>query len=119
MMVLLRSSILLGLTMILASILFPSSSSRRVKSSLARNSTNAPAGHPISTRTRSRSPNSTTVFDAQYTRDQLERITQKIEAIGGTTDTYDYLYDPAGRLQEVKKNDGTLSVYTYNRKVAK
>ena len=38
------------------------------------------------------------LYSAEYTRDDLGRITQKIETIGGATDTFDYSYDLAGRL---------------------
>jgi hypothetical protein len=44
------------------------------------------------------------VFSTTFTRDNLGRITQKVETIGGVTDTYDYTYDPAGQLQQVNKN---------------
>jgi YD repeat-containing protein len=30
------------------------------------------------------------------------------------TDTYDYLYDLAGRLQEVKKNGSVTATYNYD-----
>jgi len=55
-----------------------------------------------------------TVYDVQYTRDKLGRITQKAETLAGQTDTFDYLYDTAGRLREVKKNGGTLASYLYD-----
>jgi len=58
--------------------------------------------------------NATPVLAMTYTRDKLGRITQKVETIGGQTDTYDYLYDPAGRLKEVKKNGGSFAVYQYD-----
>jgi YD repeat-containing protein len=58
--------------------------------------------------------NGSAVYNATYTRDKLGRIAQKVETIGGQTDTYEYLYDPAGRLQEVKKNGGTFSTHTYD-----
>jgi RHS repeat-associated protein len=54
------------------------------------------------------------VFTADYTRDLLGRITRKIETIEGTTDTWDYTYDPAGRLQEVHRNGNRLSHYDYD-----
>jgi len=54
------------------------------------------------------------VLSVTYTRDKLGRITQKVETIQGVTDTYDYLYDLAGRLQEVKKNGGTVATYAYD-----
>jgi RHS repeat-associated protein len=54
------------------------------------------------------------LFSAQYTRDKLGRITQKIETIGGATDTYNYGYDLAGRLSQVQKNSVTTGSYTYD-----
>jgi len=58
--------------------------------------------------------NGTPLYTSQYTRDKLGRITQKIETIGGTTDTYTYSYDARGRLTTVAKDGTTLSTYTYN-----
>ncbi len=54
------------------------------------------------------------VFTATYTRDKLGRITQKVETIGGVTDTLEYGYDLAGRLREVKKNGGTTATYLHD-----
>jgi len=42
------------------------------------------------------------IFDVQYTHDDIGRITTKSETIGGSTTTYEYGYDIAGRLTEVK-----------------
>ncbi|HKH45719.1 MAG TPA: RHS repeat-associated core domain-containing protein, partial [Thermoanaerobaculia bacterium] len=53
-------------------------------------------------------------FLADYTRDLLGRITRKVEVIGGVTDTWDYTYDPAGRLEEVDRNGARLSRYEYD-----
>ena len=57
---------------------------------------------------------SSTLFDTQYTRDDLGRITQKVETIGGNTDTYDYFYDIAGRLTDVDKNSVNIASYSYD-----
>ncbi|NJD69194.1 MAG: RHS repeat-associated core domain-containing protein, partial [candidate division NC10 bacterium] len=54
------------------------------------------------------------VFATTYTRDKLGRITQKVETLSGSTDTFDYAYDPAGRLQGVTKNGSVISTYTYD-----
>src|SRR5207245_4383798 len=56
----------------------------------------------------------TPVLDVQYTRDKLGRITQKVETFGGSTDTFVYTYDTAGRLTEVNKNGATAGHYTYD-----
>src|SRR5215210_8021501 len=55
-----------------------------------------------------------TIFLADYTRDLLGRITRKVEVIGGVTDTWDYTYDPTGRLEEVYHNGARLSRYEYD-----
>jgi len=54
------------------------------------------------------------LYNTQYTRDKLGRITQKIETINSQTYTYDYTYDLAGRLIEVKKNNAVISTYSYD-----
>jgi RHS repeat-associated protein len=58
--------------------------------------------------------NGTDVFSLQLTRDSLGRITRKVETIAGSTATFDYSYDVAGRLQEVAQNGTVSSVYTYD-----
>jgi RHS repeat-associated protein len=55
------------------------------------------------------------IFNTQYTRDALGRITQKVETIAGTyTDTYTYSYDLAGRLTDVWKNGINVGHYEYD-----
>jgi YD repeat-containing protein len=54
------------------------------------------------------------VLNITYTRDSLGRITQKVETIGGVTDTYTYGYDPAGRLTDVTKNGTSAAHYEYD-----
>jgi RHS repeat-associated protein len=54
--------------------------------------------------------NGTAIWNVEYTRDALGRITQKVETIGGLTTTTDYGYDPAGRLIDVTV-DGTLAAH--------
>jgi RHS repeat-associated protein len=58
--------------------------------------------------------NAASIYSDAYTLDKLSRITQKVETIGGVTDTFDYSYDLAGRLQEVKKNTVVIATYTYD-----
>src|SRR5205807_10595236 len=53
-------------------------------------------------------------FNVTYTRDKLGRITQKVETIGGSTDTFVYTYDTAGRLTDVMKNGAVAGHYTYD-----
>jgi RHS repeat-associated protein len=54
------------------------------------------------------------VYAITYTRDQLGRITQRVETIDGSTTTYGYVYDLAGRLAEVQQNGSTSASYTYD-----
>ncbi|MGH7165402.1 MAG: RHS repeat domain-containing protein, partial [Nitrospiraceae bacterium] len=54
------------------------------------------------------------VLSVTSTRDKLGRITQKVETIGGQTETFDYLYDLAGRLTQVKKNGTVVASYLYD-----
>ncbi|MFZ1829203.1 MAG: hypothetical protein WAW42_10640 [Candidatus Competibacteraceae bacterium] len=53
-------------------------------------------------------------LDLAYTRDALGRITQKVETIQGQAATYDYAYDLAGRLIEVRHNGATVATYGYD-----
>jgi RHS repeat-associated protein len=54
------------------------------------------------------------LFEAHYTRDKLGRIVTKTETVLGTTTAYEYGYDAAGRLAEVKENDSVTATYTYD-----
>jgi RHS repeat-associated protein len=56
----------------------------------------------------------TPAYSVQYQRDNLGRITQKTETIGGITTTYGYSYDTAGRLSGVTTNGSTTGTYTYD-----
>ncbi len=56
---------------------------------------------------------STALFNTQYTRDNLGRITQIAETVNGTSNTYAYSYDTAGRLTSATKNSVTTN-YTYD-----
>jgi RHS repeat-associated protein len=47
-------------------------------------------------------------------RDDLGRILQKVETIQGTTTTFDYTYDPAGRLDRVRANGTLVKDYAYD-----
>jgi RHS repeat-associated protein len=62
--------------------------------------------------------NTTQLFDVQTTRDNLGRITQRIETFPEITRTFHYGYDLAGRLETVTR-DGvsglvTVAAYTYD-----
>jgi RHS repeat-associated protein len=54
------------------------------------------------------------VYDIQFARDPLGRVTEKTETIGGVTSILDYSYDGAGRLSEIRKNGAIAGTYTYD-----
>jgi len=54
------------------------------------------------------------LYKTDVTSDKLGRIIQKIETVGGSTSTFDYAYDVAGRLVEVKLNGAIQSSYGYD-----
>ncbi|HLX07830.1 MAG TPA: RHS repeat-associated core domain-containing protein [Thermoanaerobaculia bacterium] len=54
------------------------------------------------------------LFAADLTRDAGGRITQRVETISGTTSTFGYSYDAAGRLTDVSLNGTPLSHYDYD-----
>ncbi|MBS1969335.1 MAG: hypothetical protein JSU04_03470 [Bdellovibrionales bacterium] len=56
----------------------------------------------------------TVLYSYSLSRDVLGRISQKVESIGGTTDTWDYQYDTQERLSEIKKNSVVYSSYNYD-----
>ena len=56
---------------------------------------------------------SATHYDVNYSRDVLGRIIQKQETLAGVTTTYDYGFDLAGNLAEVKTNGVVSANYTY------
>jgi len=58
--------------------------------------------------------NGSPAYAATYTRDQLGRITQKVETVQGIATTYDYAYDLAGRLVEVRQNGAITATYRYD-----
>jgi RHS repeat-associated protein len=59
--------------------------------------------------------NAASVFSTQFTRDKLGRIIQKIETLGGgRPNIYDYSYDVAGRLIQVRRNGSVSASYTYD-----
>ncbi|MBI3768748.1 MAG: RHS repeat-associated core domain-containing protein [Deltaproteobacteria bacterium] len=60
------------------------------------------------------SANATPVYAETVTRDAIGRIVQKVETIGGVTDTYDYTFDQVGQLITVTKNGAPSESYTYD-----
>lgn len=55
-----------------------------------------------------------TLYELTLDRDRLGRITTKTETAAGTTTTWAYGYDPAGRLAEVTRDGAPFSSYTYD-----
>ena len=57
----------------------------------------------------------TELFSVDYTvRDDLGRIKQRVETLGGVTATYDYTYDLAGRLTDIDKDGTPQAHYDYD-----
>jgi RHS repeat-associated protein len=54
------------------------------------------------------------LFKTDYSYDKLGRIVRKVEAVGVVSNAYDYGYDQAGRLAEVKLNGATTATYAYD-----
>ncbi|WAK01496.1 NHL domain-containing protein [Methylobacter sp. YRD-M1] len=54
------------------------------------------------------------LYKADLTRDKLGRIIQKIETVAGSTSTFNYDYNVAGRLKEVKLNGVVQASYGYD-----
>jgi RHS repeat-associated protein len=58
--------------------------------------------------------NTTSLLRFEYAYDKLGRVTQKKEIRGGTTVTFSYGYDTAGRLVEVKRDAVVTASYGYD-----
>lgn len=58
--------------------------------------------------------NSTAIYSATYTRDNLGRITTKTEVLNGVTTVYGYTYDVMSRLSTVTINSSPSATYTYD-----
>ncbi len=57
---------------------------------------------------------SVVLYQVNYTRDSLGRVSEKTETIQGIATKYDYVYDVKGQLLQVSKNDTIVSTYTYD-----
>jgi YD repeat-containing protein len=53
-------------------------------------------------------------LEIRYMRDALGRITKKVETTDGATKTFEYSYDQANRLAEVKTNGVVTASWTYD-----
>ena len=54
------------------------------------------------------------LYDVQYQRDAIGRVTQRIEVIDGVLRVFGYAYDPAGRLAAVTRNGALEVAYAYD-----
>jgi len=54
------------------------------------------------------------VFTQGFLRDKLGRIRQKTETVNAITTTFDYGYDPAGRLETVRENKVLVATYGFD-----
>ncbi len=53
-------------------------------------------------------------YSASFIRDKLGRIVERTETVGAISHTYEYIYDLANRLEEVKIDTVSVSTYTYD-----
>ncbi len=58
--------------------------------------------------------NASTIFSASYTRDKMGRVLRLHESIQGEESLFEYDYDPAYRLTEVRKNSAAIFSCTYD-----
>jgi len=58
--------------------------------------------------------NGAVVLDEQYVRDDAGKITAQTESFSGTSTTFGYVYDTAGRLASVTHDGVETASYTYN-----
>ena len=57
--------------------------------------------------------NATSLYSVSYVRDALARISEKTETIQGQTVVWNYGYDQAGRLDQVKRDGVITATYSY------
>jgi RHS repeat-associated protein len=58
--------------------------------------------------------NGANFYSVEFTYDKLGRIKTNTETVEGATDIYEYVYDLAGQLEEVKKNSAIVATYSYD-----
>ena len=58
--------------------------------------------------------NTSNLYNVSFIRDKIGRITQKTETLNTTSTVYDYQYDLAGRLEDVKTNGILTASYGYD-----
>ncbi len=54
------------------------------------------------------------LYSVDFVRDVMGRRTRKVETMGGATTTFEYGYDAAGRLSEVRRDGLSTSEYAYD-----
>jgi YD repeat-containing protein len=54
------------------------------------------------------------LYQLEFERDRLGRITEKRETVGGLTTTFVYVYDLAGRLDQVFRDGSLISDYSFD-----
>ena len=54
------------------------------------------------------------IFQTHQVIDKAGRAVERTETIAGVEATYDYSYDPVGRLSQVRKDDALIATYVYN-----
>jgi RHS repeat-associated protein len=57
---------------------------------------------------------STIIYQVNFIRDSLGKITEKAETVRGISTKYNYVYDMKGQLIQASKNDTVISEYLYN-----
>ena len=58
--------------------------------------------------------NGTSIWTSVLRFDQIQRITNKVEILGGITNTFGYVYDISGRLAQVWRNGSLAAGYSYD-----
>lgn len=58
--------------------------------------------------------NGTSVWSFVLSYDAVDRLTNKVETVSGTTRSFGYVYDVAGRLKQVWQNGVLATTYTYD-----
>jgi len=54
------------------------------------------------------------LYSAEYTRDTVGRITEKLQMVNGAATHTEYRYDFSGRLEQVIENNNTVAQYEYD-----
>jgi RHS repeat-associated protein len=60
------------------------------------------------------SANNSSLFEQDDMRDDLGRLTRRVETVGGVTHTFDYGYDALGHLNQVKEDGTLVASYGYD-----